>query len=286
MRNFFRFNFLTALLALFVVFSFASCEEDVDKPGGGNTSTEEANTVTGTVRNSQGQPMAGVKVRADNPNGNNIHVEATTDDNGRYKLKLTSIGGWKIYAWKEVQYMEKTYQLRLAMKNATDYDAFATEGKSLVRDFVWQLNGRIPDRPASADYGMGYFGGSVYFVNLNAIGYTPIPDGTKVTVKLTPVEGATYLDGTPATAVVTKSFTIANGNPNYYIGDIKVANYRMDIESELNGVKKVVHMSHRTSMGPFRPWLAFYFDPVTLSVGSFESGIKTGIDTPFYLAQD
>ena len=77
--------------------------------------TQEANTVTGIVVNSQGQPMAGVKVRADNPNGNNIHAETTTDAAGRYKIKLTSIGGWKIYAWKEVQFMEKTYHLRLAV---------------------------------------------------------------------------------------------------------------------------------------------------------------------------
>lgn len=275
------------MLAFTMVMSFSSCEEDVldpvDSPSQG---TGEANTVSGTVVDRQGNPMEGVKIRAENPNGNNIHVDGTTDVNGRYKLKLTSIGGWKIYAWKEVQYQEKTYHLRLAMKNASDYDAFATEGKAVVKDFVWKLDGRIPDRPASADYGMGYFGGSLYFVNLNGLGYHPMAAGTKVTVKLTPVEGATYLDGTTATGTVTKSFTITQGNHNYYIGDIKVTNYRMDIESELDGVKKVVHMCPNTSMGRFVSWLAFYFDPAGLSVGSYESGIKTGIDTPFYLAQD
>ena len=187
MRNLFRFNFLTAFLTLFLAFSFASCEEEKPEP----PITEEPNTVTGVVVNSQGQPMEGVKVRADNPNGNNIHSEVTTDANGRYTIKLTSIGSWKIYAWKEVQFMDKTYHLRLGMKNASDYDAFTTEGKTVVRDFVWKLDGRIPDRPASADYGMGYFGGMLYFVNLNGKGYPPMAAGTKVTVTLTPVPGAT-----------------------------------------------------------------------------------------------
>jgi hypothetical protein len=172
------------------------------------------------------------------------------------------------------------------MKNEADYNAFATEGKSLVKDFVWKLDGRIPDRPASADYGTGYFGGALYFVNLNGIGYPQMAAGTKVTVTLTPVTNATYLDGTPATSTVTKSFTIAQGNPNYYIGDIKVANYRMSIESELNGIKRTVYMSPNTSLGSFWPWVDFYFDPEGLSMGSYESGIKTGIDNPFYLAQE
>lgn len=284
MCKYFRFNLLTAFLTFALAVSFTSCEEDVEKPIPGPI-TEQANTVTGTVLDRLGNPLEGVKVRADNPNGNNIHVEGTTNAEGKYSLKLTSIGGWKIYAWKEVQFMDKTYHLRLAMKNATDYDAFATEGKTVVRDFVWKLDGRIPDRPASADFGTGYFGGMLYFVNLNGKGYPPMATGTKVTVTLTPVPGATYLDGTPATATVTKSFTIADGNANYYIGDIKVTNYRMNIEGEKDGVKKIVYMGPRTSLGDFWPWLDFYFDPGVLSVGTFESGIKTGIDTPFYLAQ-
>ena len=284
MRKLFQINLLTAFLTLSSALLLASCE--VEKPTTPTpTPPEEANTVTGIVVNSQGQPMEGVKVRADNPNGNNIHSEVTTDAAGRYKIKLTSIGSWKIYAWKEVQFMDKTYNLRLGMKNATDYDAFTTEGKTVVRDFVWKLDGRIPDRSASSDYGMGYFGGSLYFVNLNGKGYPPMAPGTKVTVTLTPVSGAKYLDGTPATTTVTKSFTITDGNSNYYIGDIKVANYRMSIKGEHNGVERVVWMGHKSSIGDFFQWLDFYFDPEGLSVGSYESGIKTGVGTPFYLAQ-
>lgn len=269
-------QFFVCLLigALFIT----SCNKK-DKP----ESSGEPNTVSGTVTDAQGQPLAGVKVRADNPNGNNIHVEGTTDANGKYKLKLTSIGGWKIYAWKEVRYMDNTYILRLGMKNDTDYDAFATEDKALVRDFVWKLSGRIPDRPARADYTSGYFGGSILFVNVNRTG-SRMPDGTKVTVTLTPVNGtARNVDGTPATTI-TKTFTIVSGvGQSYYIGDIPLAHYRMTVTSELNGVSRNVKLAYMSTSSEWNDWFEFVFDPIPLSTGSYESGLTSGTDTPFYM---
>lgn len=268
------------LFAMALVVSFTSCKKDTienpEKPG-------EANTVVGTVVDAQGQPMAGVKVRAENPAGYNMHVDGTTDVSGKYKLKISSIGGWKVYAWKEVEHGGKTYNLRLGMKNDADYDAFSTEDNTVVKDFVWKLSGRIPDRPASADYGMGYFGASLYFVNLND--GLKLPAGTKVTVTLTPENGATYLDGTPATTVVTKNFTIGNGD-NYYIGDIKVSSYTMRLQSELNGVTKTVRVGVNSVLNNYFESISeLYWDPHTLSTGSYESGIKTGTSISFYMKQ-
>ncbi|MBB1284940.1 carboxypeptidase regulatory-like domain-containing protein [Flavisolibacter sp. BT320] len=267
-------------MALLVIFT--SCKkESTENPGNGSG---EPNTVVGTVVNAQGQPMAGVKVRAENPTGYNIYVDGTTDAAGKYKLKINGIGGWKVYAWKEVEYGGKLYNLRLGMKNAADYDAFSTEDKTVVKDFVWKLDGRIPDRPASADYGMGYFGASLYFVNLNDA--LKMPAGTKVTVTLTPEEGATYLDGTPATTTVTKSFTIGNNGDNYYIGDIKVSSYTMRLQSELNGVTKTVRVGVNSVLGNYFESISeLYWDPHTLSTGSYESGIKTGTSISFYMKQ-
>jgi hypothetical protein len=270
-----------ACLACTLLLATASCEKEDKTTDPTNPASGEPNTVTGVVVNAQGQPMAGVKVRADNPNGNNIHAETTTDANGKYRLKLTSIGGWKIYAWKEVQVQDKTYHLRLGMKNDSDYDAFATEDKSLVRDFVWKLEGRIPDRPASADFGTGYFGGSLYFVNLNSI-RPPMPAGTKVTVTLTPLSGAKYLDGTPATATVTKSFTIG-ASANYYVGDIKATTYRVTLHSEHNGVTRQIGLGVNTTLGDYWESVDLSWDPHTLSTGSYESGLKTGLNTSLYM---
>ena len=282
MKKLFSFKLWAFALAFIVSFSFSSCKKDqVDSPG--SSGTTEANVVTGTVVDGQGKPMAGVKVRAENPTGYNMFVEGTTDANGKYKLKLSSIGGWKIYAWKEASYKGKIYHLRLGMKNDTDYDAFSTDDKTVVKDFVWKLKGRIPDRSASFENGWGYFGASLRFVNFNAV----VPDmvaGTKVTIRLTPVDGAKYLDGSPATTPVVNTFTIQNGNTNYYIGDIPVTEYRMTAESVLNGTTKQVYIGGN-SYNNLYEWLEFDFDPASGSSGSYENGIKSPSDFPFYLGQ-
>ena len=281
MKKYFRFRLCAFVLALAIVFS--SCEKDPVPPGSGGGDTSEANTVSGIAVDEQGKPLPGVKVRAENPSGDNIHVDGTTGADGKYKLKLSHIGGWKIYAWKEVEYKGKTYHLRLGMKNHAEYDAFSTDGKAVVKDFVWKLKGRIPDRPASYENGWGYFGGSLRFVNFNAL----VPDmaaGTKVTITLTPVNGARYLDGSRATTPVVFSFTIQNGKTNYYIGDIPVTEYRMSAESVLNGVTRQVYIGGNSTTRLYE-WLEFDFDPAPLSVGSYENGLKSPSDFPFYLGQ-
>ncbi|WP_121356095.1 carboxypeptidase-like regulatory domain-containing protein [Flavisolibacter nicotianae] len=282
MKKYFFLNRYAALLAITAALSFSSCAKDPSVPptGGG---TAEANMVSGLAVDAQGKPMAGVKIRAENPTGDNIHVDGTTGADGRYKLKLSSIGGWKIYAWKEVEYQDKVYHLRLGMKSDADYDAFATDDKAVVKDFVWKLSGRIPDRSASYENGWGYFGASLRLVNYNDL--VPVmPAGTKVTVTLTPVGGAKYLDGTSATAPVVKTFTIQTGNSNYYLGDIPVTEYRISAESVLNGVIKKVFVGANSSSN-LAEWLEFYFDPAASSTGSYESGLKSPGDYPFYLGR-
>jgi hypothetical protein len=281
MKKSFRFNLRSCVLALALAFSFASCEKITDPIEEGGKS--EPNTVVGIVKDAQGNPMAGVKVRAENPLGNNMHVDGTTGADGRYKLKLTGIGGWKIYAWKEVEYKSKVYHLRLGMKNAADYDAFATEDKTVTKDFVWKLAGRIPDRSASYENGWGYFGGSLRLVNLNNL-VPAMAAGTKVTITLTPVAGAKYLDGTPANQPVVNTFTLQEGKTNYYIGDIPVTEYRMTASSVLNGVTKQVYIGGNSTTNLFE-WLEFDFDPATNSSGTYENGLKSPSDFPFYMGQ-
>ena len=281
MKNFFSIRFCMSAVAIIVCLSTLSCKKPANNPATGGSG--DANVVTGIAADAQNRPLAGIKVRAENPTGDNIHVDATTGADGRYKMKLSSIGGWKIYAWKEVEYKAKVYHLRLAMKSDTDYDAFATNGKSVVKDFVCKLNGRIPDRPASAENGSGYFGASLRIVNSNDV-VPVILAGTKVTVTLTPVDGATYLDGSPAKAVVVKTFTIQNGNANYYFYDVPVTEYRVTAKSEINNVFRKVYVGANSS-SDLLDWVEFYFDPAPSSNGSYESGLKSPNDFPFYLAQ-
>ncbi|MDQ3290057.1 MAG: carboxypeptidase-like regulatory domain-containing protein, partial [Bacteroidota bacterium] len=275
------------LVIFYVVtlFSFTSCLTKDEDPNPNPDTETEVNTVSGKVVDAQGKPLAGVKVRAENPTGYNVHVEGTTNAEGKYKLTLTSVGSWKIYAWKEVEYKSKMYHLRLGMPNDQDYDAFTVNEKGAIKNFVWKLSGRIPDRGADVKNGFGYFGGSLRFVNANGVVPAMAP-GTKVTITLAPVTGAHYLDGTLATAtgIIHKIFTITNEvDQNYYMGDIPVTEYHVSIESERNGVKRQVYLGKDYS--ELYAWLELYLDPVSGSSGSYESGIQTPTDFPYYMGQ-
>ncbi|MGV3658469.1 MAG: carboxypeptidase-like regulatory domain-containing protein, partial [Chitinophagaceae bacterium] len=172
----------TYFLALLLV-GFAACEQDVDKPGN-EPSPGEANIVTGVVHDTKGQPMAGVKVRAVNTaSAGNTFVDGTTDNNGHYKLTLSSLGGWTMVAWKTVTTPDgDTYHLRMAGATDADYEPFTPGKNAVVRNFKWKLTGVIPDRPQAADFSSGYFGGSLRFVNDhyrdNSNAPTEMPVGT------------------------------------------------------------------------------------------------------------
>ena len=57
-------------------------------------------------------------------------------------------------AWAQVNWHGRDYCLRLAMPSAGDYDSFVPSAGA-VRNFRWQLTGRIPDLDDQ------YFGGEV-----------------------------------------------------------------------------------------------------------------------------
>jgi|GEM_PF-1366324 len=265
-------------------FLLAACTDPQPTPGqdqnkGGEKATPYA--VTGTVVDTQGKPMAGVKVRADN-DALYGSAEVTTDANGRYKLPKLEIGGWKIYAWKEVTYKGKTYHLRLGMPKTADYDAFSPGMEGAEKNFKWQLSGIIPDRPRSEKAASGYFGGTLRFSNMNA-DFLSLPAGTVVTVTLTPVTGATLFDGTTPT-VVKKTFTVEDGaGLNYWIHDIPQSEYRITAESSQNGTKKTVLLSTNIGTGFGSAIESFYFKPAGMSVGTYENGLQGPEDAPFYM---
>jgi hypothetical protein len=250
--------------------------------------------VSGVVLDTHGQPIANAKIRAENTAlTTDAYVEGKTDANGHYSLPLSVLGGWKVFAWKDVTDADgQVYHLRMAGATDADYEPFAPGKSTVVRNFKWKLSGIIPDRSQAADYAMGYFGASLHFVNAHynddESKPTEMPAGTKVTVALTPVDDATYLDGTPATQVITKTFTIVERVPrdvNFYIGDIPVAKYTVTAQTQDGrpvylGRNKFNYSDH-TSQSE-----AIFF-PEGLSSGSYESGVGVGAATnfPYYMSK-
>ena len=75
---------------------------------------------------------------------------------------MLPIGGYKAVAWARITYKGQTYTLRMGMPQETVYDFFDPK-PGVVRDFKWQLSGRIPDREAHDE--QGYFGGTIKLTN-------------------------------------------------------------------------------------------------------------------------
>ncbi|WP_345226029.1 carboxypeptidase-like regulatory domain-containing protein [Hymenobacter koreensis] len=263
--------------------SLTACDTETPSPTGTTDPAgpkPEPHTVTGIVVDTNGQPMAGVKVRADNSTLYGS-AEVTTGADGRYTLPRLEIGGWKVYAWKEVSYKGHVYQLRMGMNTVADYNAFSPGESGAVKNFKWLLSGTIPDRPQQAHSSSGYFGGALRFANMDQ-NFAFIPRGTEVTITFTPVAGAKHFDGSAA-QVIRKTFTIGESSQiNYWLPDIPQAEYRITAESSLNGVRRTVLLTESLSRG-FAPAIEnFYFLPASRS---YESGLLGPENTPFFMQQ-
>jgi hypothetical protein len=287
------FSRLTTFL-LAVVLGVASCTEKdlIDKPE--TPGTDQPNTVSGIVLDTQGQPVANAKVRAENTAlSTGSFVEGKTGADGRYSLPLSALGGWTILAWKDVTDEDgQVFHLRMAGASDADYEPFSPGAKTVVRNFKWKLSGKIPDRSQAADYSAGYFGGSLHFVNAHFRdgndAATEMPAGTRINITLTPVTGATYLDGSPATQVITQTFTIVERVPrdvNFYIGDIPVTKYKVTATTSTGkpvylGRNKFNYNDHAAAADAL-------FYPSTLSSGSYESGVgvAAATDFPYYMSE-
>ncbi len=250
----------------------------------GNETPDKPYTISGIIKDVAGNPVSGARIRVENPTGNNIHYTTTSNEAGRYSVTVSAIGGYKIYAWREVEFNNEVYQIRLGMEADADYNAFNVPTGGIVKNFVWKISGRIPDRTVSKENGTGYFGGTIKFINYNSI-TNEMPAGTQVTIKLTPHTGARYLDGTSSTGkVVEKTFTIHNGvGQAYYINDIPATHYKITATSVLNGVNKNVSIGSGTP-DVFNISGDHYFKSEGGS-GTLESGLGSPNEYSFYLMQ-
>lgn len=285
-----KYSLKMSVLLASAILLIASCTKTgSDKP----TNPAEPNnppasnvgkTVTGVVLDIKGNPVAGASVRAEN-DVYNAWVEGTIDEKGKYTLSGIEFGGWKIYAWKDAEFDGKTYHLRMGMPKTEDYNPFAGDNsKAVVKNFVWQLSGVIPDRKHDDLNSYGYFGGSVNFVTLD-IDFNALPDGTEVTVTCTPTPGAVLFDGSPAQAVVEK-FTAHDTRPAnylYLIHDIAQSHYNLTATCKINGETKKVLMGWDIDKTTNETIDNFSFLPDGSSHGSYESGIQTQTDNPIYM---
>lgn len=157
------------LLAILSAAQLSACEANGDS----DTATRpEHGHATGRVVDTRGRPIAGARVYLDNTVFHASHMQATTGEDGSYRLKLYP-GAWLATAKFRTDYNGRTYELELHPENGDSFD----DGGA-VRDFTWKLEGRSP----LSEY--RYYGGFIlvftangFYEDMDAVELTLTPDG-------------------------------------------------------------------------------------------------------------
>lgn len=158
----------------------------------------EPGVIQGVALDTQGRPLAGVKIWV-RPAVTTGLLQATTDAQGRYRVKGPSNLPYNAYAWHTITYRGKKVCFRLGSENPADYDSFVPE-RGVTRNFKWQMAGEIPD-DGSARYG-GEF----------RVFVPATPQGSKLELTLTP-DGPLADGSTGKTLRITITELVQTGIP-------------------------------------------------------------------------
>lgn len=178
-------------------------------------------TVSGTVRDAKGSPIAGATVRIENDWS---YYDVRTDASGYYISPKLPHASYKVVAWYTTTYKGEKYVLRLGMADDADY-AYVDVTKGAVRNFVQKISGVIPDQEQDGN-GRGYFGLTVSFHNGTGSIYDEgrLQTGDYIAVMLTPT--GPLIDGSTG-KTVERAFEIKAGNDGHPVIDIPVGAYEV-----------------------------------------------------------
>lgn len=171
-------NHLKHLALVGLLSAMAACTQSPAPavPGGpGGIGGAEPYIVKGQVTDTQGNPLAGIEVFADNTAGYNTNLYGVSDANGFYRIDLSGIvpSSWRVGAYLEREYNGFTYDFSLHPDN----DAVFAGVEGAIRNLQWRLSGETPEG--------GYYGGLVYFytddsIDTQYVELTFVPDGPLV----------------------------------------------------------------------------------------------------------
>jgi hypothetical protein len=150
-------------------------------PGAPGPSSLAPRTVTGTVVDTQGRPIAGAKVWIQ-PALTTGLVEVRTDADGRYRATSLIDVPYSAKAWAEVEHGGRRICVRLGMPSPADYDTFVP-AQGAVRDFRWQLTGPIEDLRSLNEYFGGMvrvMGAGAYLTGGARVELTFVPTGPRI----------------------------------------------------------------------------------------------------------
>ncbi len=138
---------------------------------------ETGYVAAGVVVDTQGNPLAGVDIFADNQFTEGSTLTSKTGTNGQYRIELPQTATtWHMSATHTVEYHGREYSFPL---HPEDDSAFAGNTGG-VRNFAWKLTGKRPDDGFYGAYVVGYTEVGDYSIDLRDVELTLVPDGPLV----------------------------------------------------------------------------------------------------------
>jgi hypothetical protein len=130
------------LTVLCAVVGLSSCNTTAGSGLPGSSDAGSAGTMSGVVRDSKGQALAGAMVFAGHTLYYNTNALATSDAKGQYSVSVKSpAGSW--YAGGQIKrnYNGELYTFDLIPDNTAPFNG----SDGAIRNFTWQLTGTKPD---------------------------------------------------------------------------------------------------------------------------------------------
>ncbi len=239
-------------ILLLIGFALSCCSKEHEN---GTEPITEKGYVSGKVVDGIGNPIAGVKILADNVAYYDSQIQGTTAENGVYKIKLME-GAWKVYANFKTTYNGKTYSIQAYPDNSS---ILGEDGG--IRNFTWKLQGVDPDND------MYYYGGRItihmatnFYENQENIELTFSPSGP-------------LIDGSAG-----KIINVTAGDQYWteygYINDFPVGRYNVTASLKKEGSKTPLKVQNWHSKGPFVSTLQLDFQP---DISDFRPTISAAI---------
>jgi hypothetical protein len=124
------------ILSLFFIMLVSACAQTTTPSNPNPSDRLEPFIVKGKVTDSNGTPLSGVEVVANNTLLYDANGLGTTDANGNYRIELI-IGSWQMTASMMREFNGQTYRIDLTPDN----DAAFAGSEGAIRNFVWQSSG-------------------------------------------------------------------------------------------------------------------------------------------------
>ncbi|PYE53163.1 carboxypeptidase-like regulatory domain-containing protein [Deinococcus yavapaiensis] len=191
------------------------------------------NTVSGSVIDERGKPVAGVKIIIE-PAMFRGTIFTSTNAQGRYQsIELNAATNpYYVKAYKEVKYHDQQYCLRMAGAPEAYQEAFNAKAGA-TRNFVWRIRGES-DMP-STPYGGGSWGGTLAFESVY-IDDAHLID-REATIEVTLVPDGPLIDGSKG-ATITRTIQVLKG-----LTDIPVGYYKFSaVLRNANGTKTALRV--------------------------------------------